>query len=205
MGCPTWTEGLDKRRGVSTVTESNCLCHMIFPLKPVKLSVQSMFWKPMAETWVEPDRTEPWRQTAIWTGRRLWGYTTRRRTQLSTVCCAVLYQFTSTSGNRRNATSVLLFPLKPVLPFPYSSQSSKCSTSSSLPWPCASSLSPACTASPSATTEPGEDQESDVLWLFLTFTSFHGSSHAGGEIPRWCLNIKCTCTECWYFKEYRAL
>lgn len=55
-----------------------------------------MFWRPMAETWVEPNRTEQWRQTdSIWTGPQAWQSMKRRWTQLWLVCYTLIDEFIS--------------------------------------------------------------------------------------------------------------
>lgn len=98
-GCPTWTEGVTKE-GVSPQRLSRAVW-VTWPKFLLRGGLElsllvHVLEKPMAATWVEPNRTERWRQTtSIWTGRQLWDYMTRRWTRLCLVCCTLLYQFNS--------------------------------------------------------------------------------------------------------------
>lgn len=123
--------------------------------------------KPMAVKWVEPNRRKQWRPTAcIWTGPRLWNCTMRTWTR-----CLVC-DFTQVTLISLYLFLLLTAALQYCV---FSTQSYESLTLLSSLWLCASSPSPACTASLSATTAPGEN----MFWHFDTtrfLTRFINSS-----------------------------
>lgn len=168
LGVSDFNRGAGKRGGVSTATEWSCLSHMTWGSIETQWEEawSSAFSSCFGSQWEKHEWSRTGQSNGRCQPRSKWNAsfgTTWPRDELSSFgCVLLLYQLHCFHFAVLSPLSFRVFSKWNCCVFS-STQSSKCLTLSSLPWPCVSSPSLACTASLSATAAAGENQVSYKL------------------------------------------